>query len=78
MTDEELLRAHEPILRFTHGELFLPADAERYIAECDLFMGRSSASRVSSRRSGRSRPSDWRRSSRIPVSGSRCASCSGR
>ena len=41
MTDEELLRAHEPILRFTHGELFLPADAERYISECDLFMGRS-------------------------------------
>jgi hypothetical protein len=41
MTDAELLRAHEPILRFTHGELFLPADAERYIAECDLWMGRS-------------------------------------
>lgn len=41
MTDEELLRAYEPILRCTSGELFLPADAERYIAECDLWMGRS-------------------------------------
>jgi hypothetical protein len=41
MTDEELLQAHAPILRCTSGELFLPADAERYIAACDLWMGRS-------------------------------------
>jgi hypothetical protein len=41
MTDDELLRAHEPILRLTHGELFLPGDATRYIAECDLWMGSS-------------------------------------
>lgn len=41
MTGAELLRAYEPILRFTRGELFFPADAERYIAECDLWQGRS-------------------------------------
>jgi hypothetical protein len=41
VTDEELLRAHEPIMRCTSGELFLPADAERYIGACDLWMGRS-------------------------------------
>lgn len=41
MTDAELLREYEPILRFTKGELFFPADAESYIAECDLWQGRS-------------------------------------
>ena len=41
MTDEELLRAYEPVLRFTAGELFFPADAERYVEECDLWQGRS-------------------------------------
>jgi hypothetical protein len=41
VTDLELLRAYEPILRFTQGELFFPYDAERYIAECDLWLGRS-------------------------------------
>ena len=41
MTDLELLRAYEPILRFTEGELFFPADAEAYIADCDLWQGRS-------------------------------------
>ncbi len=50
MTDEEVLRAHEPILRFTHGELFFPASAEPYIAASDLWMGRSQreSSRVTS------------------------------
>jgi hypothetical protein len=39
VTDSELLRAYEPVLRFTEGELFFPADAEQYIAECDLWQG---------------------------------------
>jgi hypothetical protein len=41
VTDAELLAAYEPILRCTRGELFFPYDAERYITECDLWMGRS-------------------------------------
>jgi hypothetical protein len=34
---ELLLRRFEPILRFTSGEQFLPADAEAYICECSLW-----------------------------------------
>jgi hypothetical protein len=36
--DDELalLRAHEPVLAFTDGELFLPIDAGRYVARCSL------------------------------------------
>jgi hypothetical protein len=41
VNDSALLRTFEPILRCTHGELFFPADAERYVAECDLWVGRS-------------------------------------
>jgi len=37
--DEALLRRFEPILRFTHGELFFPTPAERYLEECDLLTG---------------------------------------
>lgn len=36
-TYEPLLRRFEPILRFTRGEKFLPADAEAYIRECSLW-----------------------------------------
>jgi hypothetical protein len=42
MTDDldlELLRRHEPILKFTHGELFFPMDAADYVASCDLLEG---------------------------------------
>ena len=39
--DETLLRRFEPILRFTHGELFFPTPATSYIAECDLLSGPS-------------------------------------
>ena len=38
-TDESLLQRFEPILRFTHGELFFPTPATGYIAECDLLSG---------------------------------------
>ena len=42
MSDEtnlELLRRHEPLLRFTHGELFFPMAASAYVANCDLLQG---------------------------------------
>src|SRR3954447_11521313 len=41
MTDEELLRRFEPVLRFTHGELFYPFPAETYMQSCDLLGGSS-------------------------------------
>lgn len=37
MDDLELLRAHEPVLRFTYGELFFPCSAEAYIRACSLW-----------------------------------------
>ena len=40
MTDDlELLRAYEPIIRYTNGELFFPTAVEPYLAECDLLVG---------------------------------------
>ncbi|HEY3071247.1 MAG TPA: hypothetical protein VGJ46_00385 [Candidatus Limnocylindrales bacterium] len=41
MADVDLLRCHEPILRFTSGELFLPMAAADYVAACDLLSGPS-------------------------------------
>ncbi|GAB3324774.1 hypothetical protein GCM10027451_49330 [Geodermatophilus aquaeductus] len=35
-SDEALLRAHEPVLRFTAGELFLPTAVGPYVARCSL------------------------------------------
>src|SRR5258705_10756759 len=35
----ELLRRHEPILRFTDGELFFPMAAGSYVEACDLLTG---------------------------------------
>lgn len=37
-TDFELLRRHEPILRFTQGELYFPTDIDRYVASCSLWV----------------------------------------
>jgi hypothetical protein len=37
--DLELLRRHEPILRFTRGELFLPMPTDGYVGACDLLSG---------------------------------------
>ncbi|MGI9645261.1 MAG: hypothetical protein ACR2O6_08140, partial [Ilumatobacteraceae bacterium] len=34
--DLELLRAHEPVVRFNEGELFFPASADEYVACCEL------------------------------------------
>jgi hypothetical protein len=39
--DLELLRRHEPVLRFTRGELFLPMPTEGYVRSCDLLQGPS-------------------------------------
>jgi hypothetical protein len=45
MSDLELLRAYEPIVRYNHGELFFPADVDGYLAECDLLVGTSERDR---------------------------------
>ena len=37
MTDLELLRRHEPILRFTAGELFYPCPTDDYVRHCSLW-----------------------------------------
>ncbi len=39
--DLDLLRAHEPVVRYTAGELFFPTAVEGYLAECDLLVGTS-------------------------------------
>jgi hypothetical protein len=39
--DEALLRQYEPILRFTHGELFFPMPAVLYLQGADLLAGTS-------------------------------------
>ncbi len=44
-SDLELLRAHEPIVRYNHGELFYPCDVDGYLAECDLLVGTSERDR---------------------------------
>ena len=36
----DLLRRHEPIIRFTRGEEFFPMDAEAYIRACSLWIKR--------------------------------------
>jgi hypothetical protein len=38
MNDLELLRKYEPVLRFTHGELFFPANVEPYVQRCSLWV----------------------------------------
>lgn len=37
MSDLELLRIYEPVVRYTAGEQFYPLDADAYVHECDLF-----------------------------------------
>lgn len=38
VSDYELLRRYEPILRFTKGELYFPTDIDRYVASCSLWV----------------------------------------
>jgi hypothetical protein len=35
-SDLALLRAHEPVVRYTRGELFLPTAVDPYVAQCSL------------------------------------------
>jgi len=44
-TDLSLLRAYEPIVRYTDGELFFPTAIEGYLAACDLLVGKSERNR---------------------------------
>ncbi|WP_306371067.1 hypothetical protein [Nocardiopsis sp. CC223A] len=37
-TDLELLRAHEPVLMCTKGELFFPTDVDAYVRNCSLWI----------------------------------------
>ena len=37
MSDLELLRQYEPILRFTQGELFFPRAVDEYVRACSLW-----------------------------------------
>src|SRR3712207_8297812 len=37
--DEVLLRAYEPVLRFTAGEVFLPTSVAPYVTHCSLWAG---------------------------------------
>ena len=37
-TDVEILRAFEPIVRYTQGEKFFPMDVERYLQACSLWL----------------------------------------
>ena len=39
-TDQDLLAAFEPTIRFTQGEMFFPSAVEPYLAEADLWVGR--------------------------------------
>jgi hypothetical protein len=36
-SDLALLRAHEPVVRYTRGELFLPTAVDPYVAQCSLW-----------------------------------------
>jgi len=38
LSDHELLRRYEPILRFTKGEIFFPTDIDRYVQQCSLWI----------------------------------------
>jgi hypothetical protein len=44
--DLRLLRSYEPTIRYNHGELFFPTSVEPYIADCDLWVGRSERDRT--------------------------------
>ena len=40
MTDLELLRRYEPIVRYTNGERFFPMSVEAYVRRCSLWVHR--------------------------------------
>ncbi|HZY65018.1 MAG TPA: hypothetical protein VFE21_03975 [Rubrobacteraceae bacterium] len=38
--DRDLIRRHEPVIRFTRGEQFFPMDVEPYVRQCGLWVHR--------------------------------------
>ncbi|MCB0255446.1 MAG: hypothetical protein KDI55_17135, partial [Anaerolineae bacterium] len=38
MSDLELLRRYEPVVRYTNGEMFFPCTVDEYLAQCHLWM----------------------------------------
>lgn len=38
LSDAELLRRYEPVLRLTKGEAYWPSDIDRYVAQCSLWI----------------------------------------
>jgi hypothetical protein len=46
MTDLDLLRAYEPVIRYNQGELFFPTSVDAYLPMCDLWVGRSQRDRT--------------------------------
>ncbi len=44
-SDVALLQAYEPIIKYTHGELFFPAAIDGYVAGADIWVGKSQRER---------------------------------
>jgi hypothetical protein len=44
--DLALLRSHEPVVRFTKGELFFPTSVAPYVAHCSLWRGETGGAQV--------------------------------
>lgn len=40
LNDLQLLRAYEPVVQYTYGELFFPCAVEQYVAKCSLWLRR--------------------------------------
>ena len=38
MTDLDLLRCYEPVVRYTRGEMFFPCAVDGYLARCRLWI----------------------------------------
>lgn len=38
LSDADLLRRYEPVLRFTRGEAYFPSDIDRYVEHCSLWV----------------------------------------
>jgi len=47
MSDLTLLRAYEPVVRYTHGELFFPSAVDEFVRHCSLWeVGRRTKPRL--------------------------------
>jgi hypothetical protein len=78
MTPEELLRRHEPVVRLTQGELFVPSPVEDYLSRCALVDGHGDAATVLAE-PGTLTPDALAAHGRGTGTGlCRCGTCSGR